>query len=91
MVVFGSASGEVAQFSGRDLMNRNIAVLGYWLSPWMSRPAQVAGAMQALMGYLDTGKLRIIVGQTYPLAEAAAAHQAMAARQTTGKVVLVVA
>jgi NADPH2:quinone reductase len=91
MVVFGSASGEVAQFSGRDLMNRNIAVLGYWLSPWMSRPAQIAGAMQALMGYLDTGKLRIIVGQTYPLAEAAAAHQAMAARQTTGKVVLVVA
>ena len=91
MVVFGAAGGELAQFSGRDLMDRNIAVLGYWLSPWMGRPAHIARAMQALMGYLGTGKLRIIVGQTYPLAAAAAAHQAMAARQTTGKVVLLVA
>ncbi|HVA90498.1 MAG TPA: zinc-binding dehydrogenase, partial [Chloroflexota bacterium] len=91
MVVFGAAGGELAQFSGRDLMDRNIAVLGYWLSPWMGRPAHIARAMQALMGYLGTGKLRIIVGQTYPLADVAAAHQAMAARQTTGKVVLLVA
>ena len=91
MVVFGAASGELAQFSARDLMDRNIAVLGYWLSPWLGRPAAIGRATQALMGYLATGKLRIIVGHTYPLAEAAAAHRAMAARETTGKVVLLVA
>ncbi|HXT34458.1 MAG TPA: NADPH:quinone oxidoreductase family protein, partial [Chloroflexota bacterium] len=91
MVVFGAASGELAQFSGRELMDRNIAVLGYWLSPWIGRPEAIGRATQALMGYLATDKLRIIVGHTYPLAEAAAAHQAMAARKTTGKVVLLVA
>ncbi len=34
--------------------------------------------------------LYIIVSRTFPLAEAAEAHQAMANRQTTGKVVLLV-
>ena len=42
------------------------------------------------MTYVRDGKLRIVVGHTYPLAEAAEAHRAMAARETTGKVVLLV-
>ena len=42
------------------------------------------------MQYLSTGTLQIVVGQTYPLAEAAEAHRAIAERQTTGKVVLLV-
>jgi NADPH2:quinone reductase len=37
-----------------------------------------------------SGKLEIIVGQTFPLAEAAEAHRAIAERKTTGKVVLLV-
>lgn len=90
MVVFGAAGGQLAQFNGRQLMDRNIAVIGYWLSPWLSRPDRIAVATRELMGYLSTGKLRIIVGQTYPLTQAAEAHQAMAERKTTGKVVLVV-
>jgi NADPH2:quinone reductase len=43
-----------------------------------------------LMQYLISGKLEIVVGQTFPLAAAAEAHKAIAERKTTGKVVLVV-
>ncbi len=90
LVVFGAASGERASFSSTQLMYKNQSVIGYWLTAWMQRPDRIAHAASELMKYLATGKLEIVVGQTFPLTEAAAAHQAIAARHTTGKVVLLV-
>ncbi len=40
------------------------------------------------MQYVANNKLEVVVGQTFPLAEVAAAHQAIVERRTTGKVVL---
>ncbi len=90
MVIFGAASGQGEQFNSIQLMYKNQAIIGYWLSSQMARTERVARAINELMQYLAAGKLEIIVGQTFPLAEVAAAHQAVAARQTTGKVVLLV-
>ena len=90
MVVYGAASGQMVQFSGIQLMYKNQSVVGYWLTAWMSRPDKIAEAAQALMQYLATGKLRIIVGHTFPLEQAAEAHRTIADRKTTGKVVLTV-
>ncbi len=91
MVVYGAASGKTVQFLGLQLMYKNLAVIGYWLTPWQQqRPERTRAAAQELMGFLASGKLHIIVSRTFPLAEAAEAHQVMANRQTTGKVVLLV-
>lgn len=90
MVIIGAASGQRAQFSAVQLMYKNLSVVGYWLTAWMSRPDRIAAAAMELMQYLTTGTLQIIVGQTFPLAEAAEAHRAIAERRTTGKVVLLV-
>ena len=90
LVVVGAASGERAQFSAVQLMYKNLSVVGYWLTAWMSHPDRIAAAAQELMQYLATGNLQIVVGQTFPLAEAAEAHRAIAQRRTTGKVVLLV-
>ncbi|GAC1402784.1 MAG: NADPH:quinone oxidoreductase family protein [Ktedonobacteraceae bacterium] len=90
MVVYGAASGQMVQFSGIQLMYKNQSVVGYWLTAWMSRPDKTTEAARALMHYLASGKLRIIVGHTFPLAEAIEAHKTIAERKTTGKVVLVV-
>jgi NADPH2:quinone reductase len=90
LVVFGAASGERASFSSVQLMYQNQSVIGYWLTAWMQRPDRIAHAVSELMKYLATGKLEIVVGQTFPLAEATTAHQAIADRHTTGKVVLLV-
>jgi len=87
MVIIGAASGQRAQFSAIQLMYKNLSVVGYWLAARMSRPDRIAAAAVELMQYLATGTLQIIVGQTFPLAEAAEAHRAIAARRTTGKVV----
>jgi NADPH2:quinone reductase len=89
MVIFGAASGERPTVSGLDLMYTNVAVIGYWLSPYFeARPALIGRAMQDLLSYLATGRLKTIVGERFPLAAAAEAHRAIAARRTTGKVVL---
>lgn len=90
MVIYGAASGQAAQFTGVQLMYKNQAIIGYWLSAQMGRPDRIAQAARALMQYLAAGQLEIVVGQTFPLAEAAAAHRAIAERGTTGKVVLLV-
>lgn len=88
MVIFGAASGQIAQFTGIQLMYKNQSVIGYWLTSQLQRPDRIAAAAMELMQYLAAGKLEIVVGQTYPLAQAEQAHRAIAERQTMGKVVL---
>ncbi|HET8910227.1 MAG TPA: zinc-binding dehydrogenase [Ktedonobacteraceae bacterium] len=56
----------------------------------MKRPDKIAQAAAALMYYLAKDKLEIIVGQTFPLAEAAKAHATISSRNTMEKTVLIV-
>ena len=79
MVVFGAASSQVVQFSGVQLMYKNQAIIGYWLTSQLQRPDRIAAAMKDLMQYLASGKLEVIVGQTFPLVEAAEAYTALLA------------
>jgi NADPH2:quinone reductase len=41
-----------------------------------------------LFGWIRQGKLDVRIGGRYPLAEAARAHEDLAARRTTGKLIL---
>ena len=49
----------------------------------------VREAAADLLRLWDAGKMRPIVGATFPLAEAAEAHHLVESRQSTGKVILV--
>jgi NADPH:quinone reductase len=88
MVIYGVASGQISQFSGPQLMYKNQAIIGYWLVGQISRTDRITLAIMSLMQYLLSGQLEIIVGQTFPLDQAAEAHKAIAERRTMGKVVL---
>lgn len=88
LVTFGQAGGQPAQVDTIRLMRRNAAVIGFWLSTLP--PARIAEGMQALSDWIAEGKLRIIVGATYPLDEVARAQDDMLARRTRGKVTLTV-
>ena len=91
MVIYGRVSGLNAHFSDMQLLDKNQAIIGYWLIGWMSsRPDRTAVAARELIQYLATGKLEIIAEHTFPLAEAVHAHHAIAQRKTTGEVVLLV-
>jgi NADPH2:quinone reductase len=91
MIIYGRISGQNAQFSDVQIMNKNHTIMGYWFTGWMSsRPDRTAVAARELMQYLATAQLEIIAEHTFPLAEAAEAHRAIAQRKTTGEVVLLV-
>lgn len=89
LVVYGAASGQPTMIAAQQLSFKGQSVLGYSMGTQTS-PAQMAEGMGALLDYLASGQLRITIGERYPLADAAAAHRAIAERRTIGKVVLTV-
>lgn len=52
-------------------------------------PAEIRGLAAEALAAAASGRLRPVVGQTFPLAEAAQAHRAIEGRVTTGKTLLV--
>jgi NADPH:quinone reductase len=88
LVAYGAASGERNEVATGRLMRRSAAVVGFWLVHCMSRPDMLREPLADLFERADRGELRPIVGGTYPLSEAARAHEDMQARRTTGKLLL---
>jgi NADPH2:quinone reductase len=70
----------------RAIMNREAAILGVSLGG-ASEP-EVVSMHAALVAGLANGALRPVIGQEFPLAEAAKAHHAVAESRAYGKVVL---
>jgi NADPH2:quinone reductase len=89
IVLFGFASGEVTPITSSDLVARELS------ASWAIGPAAIerAGGIAVLearaMAAAADGSLVPVVGRRFPLAEAAAAHVAVEARDTVGKTVLV--
>ena len=88
LVAYGIASQQANEVSTGALMRKSRAVVGFWLMHCMGRPHMVDEALADLFARAGRGDLRVVVGGTYPLAEAARAQQDLQARRTTGKVLL---
>ena len=89
MVSYGAASGEPGHPDTSTLLFNNFTVYGYHLGQSMQRaPERVLDAVPHLTELLTSGELEVIVGETFPLAEAADAHEYIENRQSSGKVVL---
>jgi NADPH2:quinone reductase len=88
MVVFGIASREQREVSTARLLRGSKAVIGFWLVHLMMRPQEVGPMIGELFGAVAAGELEVNVGEVYPLAEAARAHEDLIARRTTGKLLL---
>jgi len=89
MVSFGQSSGKVPPF--------DIGILSKKGSLYLTRPTlatytatreDLLASAGALFEVVGSGAVKINVNQTFPLAEAAAAHRALEARTTTGSTVL---
>ena len=87
LVYIGAAEGEVAPIPPLRLMRRNLAVLGFWLTPLLREGALVEEALGFLLPRLGR-ELRPVVGPVFPFAEAEAAFRALLDRGHTGKVVV---
>lgn len=89
MVTFGNASGPVDPISPLELSANGSLFL---TRPTLFHHARTAAEIQAraddLFGWIADGSLTVRIGARYPLRDAADAHRALEARETTGKVVL---
>ena len=89
LATFGMASRTPAKpVESGALMSRSRAVIGFWLAHCFGRPELLQPQMAELLAMVEAGTLRPQVGATYPLAEAARAHEALRDRSSTGKLVL---
>jgi NADPH2:quinone reductase len=88
IVVNGIASGEVNTVRTGSLLRHSRAVVGFWLFHCLARPPMFARALEDLFARAADGRLRVIVGHTYGLEQAAQAHIDLRARRTTGKLLL---
>jgi NADPH2:quinone reductase len=83
---FGMASGSFAPVSAEQAKAWRISLR----SGAAASPEELAALTRTALGEAAAGRLRPVVGQEFDLAEAAAAHAAIEARETIGKTLLTV-
>jgi len=90
MVSFGNSSGPVAAFSPAILSAKGSLYLTRpTLFHYAATPAQLQAMADDLFDVIAHGAVNIAVNQRFALADAKAAHEALASRKTTGATILV--
>lgn len=90
-MIYGAQSGNFGSLRGERaglMLAKSLTLRGYTLYHTMTDAARIVAALQELIGWTTSGQLKIDSGHRFPLSQAAQAHEAIAARKTTGKVVL---
>lgn len=89
LVSFGQSSGAVPPFDPLLLSKKGSLFLTRpTLAHYVAdRPTLLQRATDVL-GWVATGQIKLHIGQTFPLEEAAEAHRALESRKTTGKLLL---
>jgi len=88
LVVCGIATQEPNEVRTGSLLRHSRAVIGFYLFHCLERPGMFAEALDDLFARVAAGTLRAVVGDTYPLEQAAQAQIDLRARRTTGKLLL---
>jgi NADPH2:quinone reductase len=90
MVTYGNASGPVPPVAPLELARRGSLFLTRpILFHYIARRADLERASRELFEVIGRGAVRIEIGQTYALQDAAQAHRDLEARRTIGSTVLI--
>jgi NADPH2:quinone reductase len=89
LVLYGQASGAVPSFDPARLARGSLFITRPSLAAYTATRAELVARGKDVFDWVRSGVLRLRIGATFPLAEAAAAHRALEGRQTTGKVLLI--
>jgi NADPH2:quinone reductase len=91
MVSFGQSSGLVPPFSINILTGKgSLYVTRPTLAHYVPTTDKLRNAAKEMFDLVASGVLKVDIGQTYPLKDAAQAHRALEGRKTTGSTVLIV-
>ncbi|MEO3872244.1 zinc-binding dehydrogenase [Nonomuraea sp. B12E4] len=84
--VHGAASGRVSVIAPEDAERRGVTVIG--LEQLAAMGADWRDRTERALAEAAAGRIRPVIGRTYPLERAAEAHAAMEARTVLGKTLL---
>jgi NADPH2:quinone reductase len=91
LVSYGQSSGPVPPFAPLELMNRgSLFFTRPSLRDYISETIEYAQAAASFFELVLRGVLRVPIGQSYYLSDAATAHADLEGRRTTGSTVLIV-
>jgi NADPH2:quinone reductase len=90
MVTYGNASGPPPPVSPLELSKRGSLFLTRpTLFHYIATREALDAAARELFAAVKSKAIRVLIGQTYPLSEAAEAHRDLESRRTTGSTVLI--
>jgi NADPH2:quinone reductase len=88
LVVFGCASGVAGRTDPIDLLFRNKSIIGFHLGRYTADREAMTRATSAMFPAWHSGKLKPVIGRTFPLNQAAGAQNWITDRRSIGKVIL---
>jgi NADPH2:quinone reductase len=89
LITYGNASRSAAKdINPGSLMGGTKTITGFWLAHCFGNKALLNDVIEELFALVLAGKLTPVVGATFGLSQARQAHEAMLARQSTGKITL---
>jgi NADPH2:quinone reductase len=90
MVLFGASSGQVPPVDPQRLNSGGSLFLTRpTLGNYVADADELAWRASELFSWIAKGELDVRIGGEYPLADAARAHEDLAGRRTTGKLILI--
>ena len=88
LITFGIASRESNLVKSSKLMRTSRSVVGFWIVHLLQRPDLMERGISELLESVASGKLEVVIGDTFGLGDVAEAHQALQNRSTQGKLLL---
>jgi NADPH2:quinone reductase len=89
LITFGMASRTApTPIHPGALMHGSKTVSGFWLANCFGKKELFHDVIEELFTLITEGKLKPVIGATYPLSQAQAAHKSMLARESVGKIAL---
>lgn len=90
LVSFGNASGPAPAVEPLCLMRGGSLFLTRpTLYDYIAATEELDASAAALFHVIETGEVKVMIGQSFPLSQARRAHEALEARQTTGSTLLI--
>jgi NADPH:quinone reductase len=89
LILYGRAGGPPDPLNVFRLFEKSVKVSGFVLPVVYGIPELMREGIEKSFQLMRDGKLKLVIGKTFPLAQAAEAHRFMQSRQSVGKLVLI--
>lgn len=89
LILYGRSGGAPEPLNLFSLFEKSLKVSGFVLYTVSANPKLMRQGLDACFKLMHEGKLKLLIGETFPLAHAAEAHRHMESRESVGKLILI--